>query len=129
MSKKYKNNFGELNENSITLILDNREQIIDLKNLVKIRFVKRQKYHINYMAFLLSIYLMVFLKNHTLSPFVQLLISLIVSLLLVAGFFFKTFQYRFVLIRKNFFEEIIVSKQMCKDAENLAFQINNNVNN
>jgi hypothetical protein len=129
MSKKYKNNFGELNENSITLILDNREQIIDLKNLVKIRFVKRQKYHINYMAFLLSIYLMVFLKNHTLSPFVQLLISLIVSLLLVAGFFFKTFQYRFVLIRKNFFEEIIVSKQMSKDAENLAFQINNKVNN
>jgi hypothetical protein len=129
MIEKYKNNFGELNENSITLILDNREQIIDLKNLVKIRFVKRQKYHINYMAFLLSIYLMVFLKNHTLSPFVQLLISLIVSLLLVAGFFFKTFQYRFVLIRMNFFEEIIVSKQMSKDAENLAFQINNKVNN
>lgn len=129
MIEKYKNNFGELNENSITLILDNREQIIDLKNLVKIRFVKRQKYHINYLAFLLSIYLLLFLKNNNLSHNVQLIISSIIMILLVAGYFFKTFHYRFIMIKKNYFTEISVEKKLRKDAENLAFQINNNVNN
>lgn len=129
MIEKHKNNFGELNDNSITLILDNREQIIDLKNLVKIRFVKRQKYHINYIAFLLSIYLLLFLKNNNLSHNVQLIISSIIMIFLVAGYFFKTFQYRFVVIKKNCFTEINVGKKLRKDAENLAFQINNKLNN
>ena len=42
----------------------------------------------------------------------------------MASYFFKTYQYRFMVIRKNDFTEIIVCKKMSKDAENLAFQIN-----
>lgn len=120
--KIYKNNFGEINENEITLIVNNREQTLNLKNLVRIQFVKRRKYHTNYIAFFLSIYLLL-LKN-TLSHFNQILIYLITIILLIICYFFKTFQYRFVLIKKNHFTEIIVSKKMSKDAKNLAYQIN-----
>lgn len=127
MIVSYKNNFGELNEQGLTLIVNDRETNIDLKNLVKIRFVKRQKYHVNCMFFLLSIYLVFFLKNNVLSNFYQLIISSITIVLLVASCFFKTFQYRFVLIKKNYLTEIIVSKKMSNDAENLAYQINKKI--
>jgi hypothetical protein len=127
MIVSYKNNFGELNEQGLTLIVNDRETNIDIKNLVKIRFVKRQKYHINYMSFLLSIYMLFFLKNNELCHFDQLIISSIAIVLLVTSCFFKTFQYRFVLIKKNYLTEIIVSKKMSNDAENLAYQINKKI--
>lgn len=127
MIVSYKNNFGELNEQGVTLLINDRETYIDFKNLVKIRFVKRQKYHINYMFLLLSIYLLFFLKNNVVSHFDQCIISSIITALLVSTFFFKTFHYRFILIKKNFFTEIIVSKKMSTDAENLAYQINKKI--
>ena len=125
MINTYKNNFGELNQGKLNLIINDQKQTINLKNLVKIRFVKRQKYHVNYIAFLLSIYFLLFLKNNALPHYIQIIISSITAVLLVASYFFKTYQYRFVVIRKNDFTEIIVSKKMSKDAENLAFKINN----
>ncbi len=124
MVKSYKNNFGEINENCITLIINNRKQTIDLNNLVKIRFVKRQKYHINYIAFVLSIYLLLFLKDNTLSNFFQLSIFLFTLILLGTSYFFKAYQYRFLLVKKNYFIDITVSKKMSHDAENLVNQIN-----
>lgn len=127
MIVSYKNNFGELNEQGVTLLINDRETYIDFKNLVKIRFVKRQKYHINYMFLLLSIYLLFFLKNNVVSHFDQCIIYSIITALLVSTFFFKTFHYRFILIKKNFFTEIIVSKKMSTDAENLAYQINKKI--
>ena len=124
MVNTYKNNFGELTQGKLNLIINEQKQTINLKNLVKIRFVKRQKYHVNYIAFLLSIYLLLFLKNNDLPHYIQIIISSITAVLLVASYFFKTYQYRFMVIRKNDFTEIIVSKKMSEDAENLAFQIN-----
>lgn len=126
MVKCYKNNFGELNLDEVTLVMNNRKQTISLKDLVRTQFVKKQKYHINYLAFLLSIYLFLFLKNNPLFYSFQLLISLFAVVLLFTSYFFKTYQYHFVLIKKNEFIEIEVSKEMSKDAEKLACQINKN---
>jgi hypothetical protein len=124
MVKCYKNSFGELNKDSITIILNNRKQTIGLKDLVRTQFVIKQKYHINYLAFLLSIFLFLFLKNNPLSNSFQLLISLFAVILLFTSYFFKTYQYRFVLIKKNQLIDIEVSKGMSRDAENLVCQIN-----
>jgi hypothetical protein len=129
MENNFKNNFGELNEDSITVLIDDRAQTINLKNLVRIQYVKRQKYHINYLAFLISIYLCFYLLNNTFSYLVQSIISLVTVLLLAASYFFKAFQYRFVIIKKNHLTEIIVSKKISKDAESLAYQINNTAKN
>ena len=124
MVKDYKNNFGELNENLLTLFVNDRIQIINVKDLIKIRFVKRQKYHINYIAFLLSIYSLLFLKNNNLSHILQITVSFFIIILLVISCFFRTYQYRFILIQKNYFTEILVNEKERKDAENLAYQIN-----
>lgn len=124
MENNFKNNFGELNKDRITLLINDREQTINLKNLVRIQYVKRQKCHINYLAFLISVYLCYFLLNNTFSYLVQLIILLITILVLAASYFFKSFQYRFVLIKKNHITEIIINKSMSKDAEKFAYQIN-----
>lgn len=120
----YKNNFGLLNDDGITLLINDKEQTINLKNLVRISYMERQKFHFNYIAFLLSIYLLFFLNINVVSYFVQIMIIAITTVLLVVSFYFKTFQYRFVLINKNYTKEIIVSKNLSKDAQNMADQIN-----
>lgn len=124
MVKNYKNSFGELHADAITLIVNEQKQTIRLKNLVRIRFVKRQKYHINSIAFLLCFYLLLFLRNHTLSQAFQSLIFSVTMILLEIGIFFKSFRYTFILIHKNYFMQIIVVQKLSKDAENFACQIN-----
>lgn len=124
MIKNYNNNFGGFSKSYVTLTVNNREQTISLENIIKIRFVKRQKYHINYLLFLLFIGLFFLLKNNNFSYFVQIIISSIMTLFLVASYFFRTFQYRFIVIKRFYLADIIVSKKMSTDAENLAYQIN-----
>ena len=91
MVKNYKNSFGELHADAITLIVNEQKQTIRLKNLVRIRFVKRQKYHINGIAFLLCFYLLLLLRNPTLSQAFQSLIFSVTMILLEIGIFFKSF--------------------------------------
>ena len=124
MVKNYKNSFGELSADAITLIVNEQKQTIRLKNLVRIRFVKQQKFHINGIAFLLCLYLLLLLRNPTLSQAIQSLIFSVTMILLEIGIFFKSFRYKFILIKKNYFMEIIVIQKMSKDAENFACKIN-----
>ena len=129
MDNNFKNNFGELNEDRITLLINDRKQIFNIKNLVRIQYVKRQKCHINYLAFLISVYLCYYLLNNTFSYLVQILFSLTAIFSLAASYFFKSFQYRFVLIKKNHMTEIIINKKLSKDAEKFAYLINKKVTN
>ena len=127
MENNFKNNFGELNKDRITLLINDREQTINLKNLVRTQYVKRQKCHINYLAFLISIYLCYHLLSNTFSYLVQILISSITLIFLAASYYFKVFQYRFVLIKKNHLTEIIINKNLSIDAEEFAYKINKTI--
>lgn len=127
MIKYYKNSFGELYEDRAVLNINNREQTINLKNLVKIQFVKRRKYHINYLSFLLSVYLFFFSKNNTGSRMFNSILYLTIVFLLATSYFFKKHQYRVVVIGKNYFIDSEINNKMSKDAENLVSQINRNI--
>lgn len=85
----YKNNFGVLNKDGITLFVNNQGQTINLKILSKIIFIKRKKYHINYVSFLYPFTYCLFLNNNKEYHFVQLIIVAITLILLV--FYFKHF--------------------------------------
>ena len=131
MFEIYKNNFKSINDDSITLVIGQcqRELKIDFKSLVRVQFVKKRKLHINYMAVLLSIYLLLFQKNHTLSCSNHLFIFLIIIVLLVVSCIYKNFQYKFLIVKKNYFIEIMVSKDMRKEAEYIANDINKKIAN
>lgn len=120
MLESYKNNFGELNEAGITITVENKEQTILLNNIVRIKFIKRQKYHLNYTAFLVAAYLLIYIKNNTLSNMTQVLILIAALLLFGASLYLKLFQSKFILIKKNDFIAIEVNEKLSKDAENLA---------
>lgn len=120
MLESYKNNFGELNEAGITITVENKEQTILLNNIVRIKFIKRQKYHLNYTAFLVAAYLLIYIKNNLLSNMAQVLILIAALLLFGAGLYLKLFQSKFILIKKNDFIAIEVNEILSKDAENLA---------
>lgn len=123
MPKIYKNNFGEIDKEEITLFIENKKQRILLKNIIKIRFIKRQKYHVNYTILLVSVYLLFIIKNNNLSELNQLLLLTLAILLIITSFYIKLFQYKFILIKKNDFISIEVTKKLIKDAENLANRI------
>ncbi|TRX15970.1 hypothetical protein [Flavobacterium franklandianum] len=123
MINDYKNDFGELNKEGLTLIINQRKQTINIINLVRITFVKKQMYHINFIAFLLAVFLILFVKNNTLSNFIQLMIITSSIILIIITFYFKEFEYSFILIKKNFFINIKVKKKLKKDAQELAMHI------
>jgi len=121
----FKNNFGELYNDKITIQINEKLQTIDFKNIVRIQYVKRQKLHINYLSVLIAIYLIIYLVNNPFSYIiVQVIISILAVLFLAASYFYKSFQYRFVIIDKNYFREVIINKNMSCDAEEFASQIN-----
>lgn len=124
MDNNYKNDFGELNGDRITLLINDKEHTFNLKNLVRVQYVKRQKFHINYLVFLICSYLFYYFLTYTFTYVVQIIVSLIIILLLTTAFFLKSFQYQFVIIKNNQIVKIIINKNLSKDAERLANQIN-----
>jgi hypothetical protein len=125
--KDYKNDFGELNGNGISLFIHSRKQTIKFEDIVKIRWVKTQQYHFNYLAFLLAVLVLFFIKNNSLHYSFQFFL-LFVSLFFFAGsFFFKSFQYTFLLVKNDNFIALDVSKELSQDAEHLVCQFNNRV--
>lgn len=122
MDKIYKNNFGEIDDEGVTIEAQHKNKILH-EHIIKIKFFKRQKYHLNYMIFFMAIYLIFFVKNHSVSFLNQLLILTFASILIVTSFYIKQFQYKFVLIKKNDFIAFTVTKKLSEDAENLVNQL------
>lgn len=120
----FKNDFGELYKNRISIQINNKIQTIDFDNLVRIQYVKRRKLHMNYLAVVSAVYLFFYIVNNTFSYMIQLIISLFAVLFLAASYFYKSFQYRFVIIKKNYQREVNIKKKMSFDAEEFASQIN-----
>lgn len=122
MTEIYKNNFGIVHEEFITLTILNRKQKIALKNIIKIEFLKRQKLHMNYAAFLLSTYLLFFIEKNEMSNTLQTITLVCVTILMLASFFVKQFQYKLIVTKKNDFVAITVTKKLSQDADDLAKQ-------
>jgi len=123
--KYFKNDFGELHGNGIRLFFHNREKIIKFEDIVKIRWVKKQQYQINFLAVLLSVFVLFFIKNNSLDQNIQFFLLFLSFFLFASSFFFKSYVYTFVLFQNNTFIALEGSKKLSQDAENLAFQFNN----
>jgi hypothetical protein len=122
MIEIYKNNFGVVYQEHITLTIQNKKQKIALKNIIKIEFLKRQKLHMNFAAFILATYLLFFIGKNEMSNTSQAITLLFVTILLLTSFYIKQFQYKLVVIKKNDFIAITVSKKLSEDADDLAKQ-------
>lgn len=115
MQHIYQNDFGEIYSDQIRLIILNQKKTIHLKNINKIRFIKRKTYLSNYTALLIAI---VFFN---ISNFTEKsgIVALIIFILTIICLNLKLKQHKIIIIRKNDFIKIDVEKKLSKDAENL----------
>ncbi|MFD2943369.1 hypothetical protein [Flavobacterium notoginsengisoli] len=115
MQDLYQNNFGEIYNDRISLLILNKKQTIPLKNIINIRFIKRKTFSLNYVVLLAAITIFNILKSSEES----LLIALIILILTLICLNQKLTQHKVIIIRKNDFLKIDVEKKLSKDAENL----------
>ncbi|WET04127.1 hypothetical protein [Flavobacterium sp. YJ01] len=115
MQHIYQNDFGEIYNDKVRLIILNQKKTIHLKNISKIRFIKRKTYFSNYTALLIAI---VFFN---ISNFTEKsgIVALIIFILTIICLNLKLRQHKIIIIRKNDFIKIDVEKKLSKDAENL----------
>lgn len=120
--KKFKNSFGELSSDAITLFVFGKRQEIKFQDIIKIRFVKTQVLHLNYLAFTIAILLLYFIKKTAVSDGQHVFIIVVSMVLLLLSFYFKSFKYKFILTKKNDFIQIDVPLELHAEAKNLANQ-------
>jgi hypothetical protein len=123
--KNYKNDFGELNGDGVILFVHHRKQTIKFEDIIKIKWLKTQHYHFNCLAFLLAVLVLFFIKNNSLDQNIQFFLLFVSLLFFAASFFFKFFQYTFLLVQNNSFIALDVSEKLSQDAENLARKFHN----
>lgn len=115
MQHIYQNDFGEIYNDQIRVIILNQKKTIHLKNISKIRFIKRKTYLSNYAVLLIAIVFFNILKSTEKS----LTVALIILILTIACLNLKLKQHKIIIVRKNDFIRIDVEKKLSKDAENL----------
>lgn len=115
MQDIYQNNFGEIYSDHISLLVLNKKQTIPLKNIIKIRFIKRKTLDLNYVVLVTAVTIFNILKSseQSLAPALIVFIPALICLNL------KLNQHKVIIIRKNDFLKIDVEKKLSKDAENL----------
>jgi hypothetical protein len=123
--KSFKNDFGEVNIKGVSLFVGDKKQTIKSQNIANIRWIKKQKYDCNCLAFVLAFLLLFIVKENSFIQTTQSLFLLLSLFFLVGSFFFKSFKYTFLVLTKNHdFIAIDVSKKLSQEAENLASHFN-----
>ena len=110
MSLNFKNSFGEINDNEISFLINNNKYLIKNDTIKQIRFIKTQKYHLNFVTFFIALYLLFNLKYKTLSNQIQICLFILSLLFLVITYYLKYFKYKLLLLKKNDYLSIEISK-------------------
>lgn len=122
--KHKKEKFGEINISH--MVIYQRRQKIKLESILNVRWIKKQKYTLNYLCFVAAASILFLSFSHS-QPQVDQLFELILGLLLlISSYFLKFYEYTFlILFKKQNFIAIPVSKKLSQDAIFLAKQFNN----
>ncbi len=116
--------FGDINDGKININFQNRNISIKLEDIIKILFLKRRKLHWN--SFFLFIALVFFMLVYFVNlVFLFQLIFLGSGLItLIVSFFLKSYEHKFVLIKKYDFIVFVIQKDLISEVENLVQQFN-----
>jgi hypothetical protein len=89
--QNFRNKFGELNENGISLFFHHQERTIKYEDIVTIRWVKTQRYHFNLIAVFIAVLLLFYVKDTSSHFLIQFLLFFVSLFLLISSFFIKSF--------------------------------------
>jgi hypothetical protein len=101
-------------------VIENKEiREIQLKKLSNIVYIKRRKYHCNTLCYSLAALLIIMItKNVQELPFL-IAIKFVILLLVIIGTYFKTFQYKLIIVQQHEFIELIIPAKYKVAAKNL----------
>ena len=118
------NSFGGITDDSFFVTYEYRKMTVRIEDITKILLVKTRKLHLNILFFIISIlFLVVFMNNNVSFLFDVLTISISI-LFIIFCFLFTSIQYKFVLVKKFDFIELIIDEKMQLDAEILISEFN-----
>ncbi|MDD2821705.1 MAG: hypothetical protein PHW29_10625 [Flavobacterium sp.] len=118
------NSFGGITDDSFFVTYEYRKMTVRIEDITKILLVKTRKLHLNILFFIISIlFLVVFMNNNVSFLFDVLTISISI-LFMIFCFLFTSIQYKFVLVKKFDFIELIIDEKMQLDAEILISEFN-----
>ena len=118
------NHFGVINDGKININFQNRNVTIKLEDIIKILFLKRRKLHWNVFFIFISTFFFIVLYSVNLVFIFQLLILGMGLITLIMSLIFREYQYKFVLIKRYDFIELVIKKHLISDVENLVLQFN-----
>ncbi|HLF53232.1 hypothetical protein [Flavobacterium sp.] len=121
------NDFGAIFKEEMIINEYHRKTPIKLKQVTKISFVKRRKYHWNMACFAFSIILVYIIVYHDNYFRFNIVLGLLSLLLVIVGFYFNAFQYKFLLVNKVSFIEIVVNKHLKSDVEEIVIHLNKHI--
>ncbi|CAD0006628.1 hypothetical protein FLAT13_03395 [Flavobacterium salmonis] len=111
----YQNSFGEIYTDRIILMVNSQKKTFSIKNIKKIRFIKRKTFTLYYVILLTAALFFTILQ-----PSEQSLIIVLIALVLtLISFNLKLNQHKIIIIIQNDFLKIDVKKKISSDAENL----------
>lgn len=122
------NNFGVISEDKIIINFQNRIISIKLEEITKIIFVKRRKLHLNFFLFVISTLSLIMVYYVNLFFIYQLIIFSIGLITLIMSYFFKSYEHKFVLIKKYDFFQFFIKKNLIRDVEDLVLKFNTHRN-
>lgn len=127
--KLYKcdDSFAIIEGGRVIIASSDKKVSIRIKDIRKILLLKRRMLHFNFLLYfiLLGFIILLFTGNMVLVS--KLFIICIILFIGIIGIFFKTFQYKIILIKKYDFIELIIEKESLIDAENLLLTLNKHI--
>jgi len=125
---EYMNDFGAIYRDRI--IIHSADEIVPIKvkNISKIVFVKRRKLHLNFTFIISSIVFFSVVALNQLYFISQILIEFFSFILAIIGVFYTAYQYKFVVVNKFDFIELLVSNSLKAEAEELVMEFNQRSN-
>jgi len=124
MTINYKNSFGEINDTEISFEIKKNKYTIKNDTIKQIRFIKTQKFHLNYLIVIIALYLLYNLKYKTYSNPIQIYLFTLSIVLLIISYFLKQFKYKLLLLNKNDFLTIDIPKNEIADVTEFVNQFN-----
>lgn len=118
------NSFGGITDDSFFVTYEYRKMTVRIEDITKILLVKTRKLHLNILFFIISILFLVVFMNNNVSFLFDVLTILISILFMIFCFLFTSIQYKFVLVKKFDFIELIIDEKMQLDAEILISEFN-----
>lgn len=121
---KYSNNFGFIKDDKIEINSYNRILSISIKHIRKVFLLKTRVLYWNFLFLFFSFSFLSLLFTFNMSFIFQLFIYFLILSAFIISLLFRSYQYKFVMLKKYDFMELIINKSSIDDVKKFVSNFN-----